>query len=158
MGKHVWAGGPGEAGRGVETRREGKAPARSAQGGAPGFLHRGRLGWLRGSSPPAKVQSALGHVVKEGLKWAEGPWRVPSGHFTAAVPWGCLQIHLWGVPCPRRAGPRPVMSRWELAGQPLSSGRPESGQMTRNCRCRPHIVSLGLGTCCSNCRTGRIKT
>lgn len=74
-GKHVWAGGPGGAGwggGGCGNRREGKDPALSAPllSAPRDFCTEATLGWPLGSSPPAQVQSALGHAVKEGLKWA----------------------------------------------------------------------------------------
>lgn len=87
---------------------------------------------------------------------------MPSGHFTATMPWGCLLIHHWEVPCPRSAGPRPLRcpcGSWLGSHGPLleEPGHPESGRTTRNGRCRPHKASLGLGPCCSNCRLGGLR-
>ena len=150
LGALVERGGEGE---GVETGERGRTQPAPLEAAPRDSCIEATLGWPLGSSPPAQVQSALGHSVKEGLKWAEGPWRVPSGHFTAAVSQGHLRIHHWGVPAPE--GLVPVLLRCP-GGSWLGShclpleepGRPESRRMTRNGQCRPH--NAPLGTCCSN--------
>ncbi|CAI9165795.1 unnamed protein product [Rangifer tarandus platyrhynchus] len=165
-GKHVWLAALVErrgVGEGVETGERGRTQPAPLEAAPRDSCTEATLGWPLGSSPPAQVQPTLGHAVKEGLKWAEGPWRVPSGHFTAAVPQGLLRIHHWGVPAPEGLGPVPLQcpgGSWLGSHCPPleEPGHPESGRMTRNGRCRPHNASLRLGTCCSNCRTGRIKT